>query len=86
MDTGLTYKVSSKYVYSGDKQIIGLGDVFRKDATYDYEDIEGLEFTIKEAGQLFLAVDKLFYDICNQWEDGMDIEEFVGKLRKTIYD
>lgn len=45
-----------------------------------------LDDTHKRYRELYNAVDNMFYDICNQWEDGMDIEELVGDLRKVMYD
>ncbi len=44
------------------------------------------KITLKAFNNLYSTADKMFYDICNQWEDGADIEDFVGELRELMYD
>lgn len=78
------FKVATKYKYIGDKEIHKPGQIFQKSSTLGYEDIEGIEFTLEEAGRLFIAVDDMLYDISNQWEDGMNIEDFIKEVRDVM--
>ena len=75
------FKVATKYKYIGDKEVYKPGMIFQKSSTVGYESIEGIEFTLQDAGKLFIVVDDMLYDICNQWENGMDIEHFIGVVR-----
>lgn len=79
------YKVATRYKYVGDEEIYKPGYVFKKNSTVGYESIEGIEFTLEDAGKLFIAVDEMFMNIYNQWENGMNIEEFVRDLRNLMY-
>lgn len=79
------YKVALKDKYVGDKKWYGCGDVFKKNSTVGYKGVEGIEFTLNEIGKLVVAVDKMFYDIDNHWEKGMNIEELVRDLRQIMY-
>lgn len=78
------YKVALKYKHIGDKEVYGPGCVFKKNSTVEYEQVEGIEFTLDEVGELIVAVDNMFYDICNQWENGMNIEEFTKDVRRIM--
>lgn len=40
---------------------------------------------LKKYKVLYEAVDNMFYDIANQWENWMDIEVLVGDLRNVMY-
>lgn len=81
----MKYKVATKYKYFGDVKAYKPGDIFKKDSTVGYEDIEGIEFTLEDAGKLYIAIDNMFYAISNLWEDGMSIELFVKDLRRLMY-
>lgn len=44
------------------------------------------KIALKAFTNLYNTVDRMLYDICNQWEDGADIEDFIGELRELMYD
>lgn len=50
-----------------------------------YDDMKEIEELKEKYNRLYKTVDDMFLLICNQWEDGMDIELFVNDLRKVIY-
>ena len=79
------FKVATKYKHIGEIQVYKPGDIFKKSSTVGYEGVEGLEFTMEDIGKLINVIDDMFYDISNQWENGMDIESFVGVVRDYFY-
>lgn len=79
------YKIATKYKYAGDLEVVKPGDIFRKDTTIGYDNFEGKEVTLKQLGKLYIAIDKMFYDFSNQWQDGMDPYDFYEEVVK-IYD
>lgn len=79
-----TYKIATRHKYIGDKEVIKPGDIFNKGSTVGYETIEGMEFTLEQLGQLYIAVDKMLYDFSNQWEEGMNPYEFLEGVIKAM--
>lgn len=79
-----TYKIATKFKYIGKEEVAKPGDIFKK-GTFGYGMVEGEVVTLKNLGQLYIAVDSMFYDYSNQWEEGLDPYELMKDVMEIMH-
>ena len=64
-----------------------IDELILRKPTYDNYTMQRLgkiRHMAKTMEDIIIEVDKILYDISNQWEDGMDIEELIADIRKLM--